>query len=211
MEGDSSHGSGRHDSRGRVTRELLHNRSFPDILTAAECGERLVRQHRATRRQLLMDSHEIALQVFKSSRICCRWGSASLPAGSPAPLPTSTQHLTDGLPPQRRGQPQRFRLRFLPRRALIDPVGDGITEILLAPIGLCFLLACRLALRLSAGMLPVSDPHVRSKPASAYRTSSLSGRWHGDLSSSRLPAVRLEMLRQWQNERTQPVRHQQVR
>jgi hypothetical protein len=87
---------------------------------------------------------------------------------------------------QRPGQPHRFRLRFLLRRALIDPVGNGITGIPLAPTGLCFLSACRLALRLAAGMLPVSDPHVRSKPAPAYRTRSLSGRWHGDLSSSPL-------------------------
>ena len=38
-----------------------HNRSLPDALSAAECGQRLIRQHRSAHLQLLMDSHEIPL------------------------------------------------------------------------------------------------------------------------------------------------------
>jgi hypothetical protein len=59
---------------------------------------------------------------------------------------------------QRRGQTQRFRLRFLLRRPLIQPIGDGVTWVPLPPTGLCSLPARRLTIRLPAGMLPLSDP-----------------------------------------------------
>lgn len=91
---------------------------------------------------------------------------------------------------QRRGQTQRFPLRFLLRCALIHAVGDGVTRIPPPPTGLCFLPAARLAIRFLAGMLAVSYSRVRPKPPAAYRTRSLPGLWHGELLSS--PPARAE-------------------
>lgn len=57
---------------------------------------------------------------------------------------------------QRRRQTQRFRLRFLLRRPLIHPVGNGITWVPPSPTGLGFLPSRRLTFRLPAGILPPS-------------------------------------------------------
>ncbi len=89
---------------------------------------------------------------------------------------------------QRRGQTQRFRLRFLLRCALIYPVGDGIAGIPTPPTGLRFLPSRCLAIRCPAGMLPLSHSRVRPKPPAAYRTRSLPGLWHRDPLSSPLPS-----------------------
>ena len=85
---------------------------------------------------------------------------------------------------QRRGQTQRFRLRTLWIRPLVDPPRGGITRVAAAPTGLGLLPACHLALRLPTGVLAISCPRVRPEPPAANRTRSLPGLWHGDDSTS---------------------------
>ncbi|MGA7412436.1 MAG: hypothetical protein WBW33_18300, partial [Bryobacteraceae bacterium] len=52
----------------------------------------------------------------------------------------------------------------------------------------------RLALCLTAGMLPETDSRVRPKPPAAYGTGSLPGLWHGDDYRHHSPAAAAEFL-----------------
>jgi hypothetical protein len=85
---------------------------------------------------------------------------------------------------QRRPQAQRFSRRILRDRALLNPVRGCILRVPLAPVCLCLLPAGCLALRFSAGALPLSDSRVRPKPLPANRARSLPGLWHGELPCS---------------------------
>src|SRR5664279_2167132 len=49
------------DARLEMILARGHDRSLPDALSTAECGQGRIRQVRAGRRQFFMDSHEIAL------------------------------------------------------------------------------------------------------------------------------------------------------
>src|SRR5208283_4355526 len=65
----------------------------------------------------------------------------------------------------------------LDHRLSVTFSGSGVPA---PPTGLCFLPASRLALDLTAGMLPGTYSRVLPKPPAAYGTGSLPGLWHGD-------------------------------
>jgi hypothetical protein len=84
---------------------------------------------------------------------------------------------------QRSWHSQRFR-RFRLRRALVNPPGDGIARVPIAPVCLGLLTACRLTFRTPAGPLPDTHARVRPEPPATNGARSLPGLWHRDDSSS---------------------------
>ncbi len=85
---------------------------------------------------------------------------------------------------QWRGHSQWFWRGLCLRRALVNPPGDGVARVPVAPTGLGLLSPRGLAFRFPAGLLAVSYSRVRPEPPAAHRTRSLPGLWHGDASWS---------------------------
>ncbi len=83
---------------------------------------------------------------------------------------------------QRHRQTQRFRGRF-PRRPLLDSVAPGVVRVPRPPARLRLPPPRRLARRLAAGVLPVSDTWIGPEPPAADRAGSLPSVSHGDLSN----------------------------
>ena len=75
---------------------------------------------------------------------------------------------------QWRRQSQRFRRLLRLRRPLVNPPGDGVARVTVAPTRLRLLPAGRLAFRLAAGALPASYSRIRPEPpaADSYMVSS---------------------------------------
>ena len=86
--------------------------------------------------------------------------------------------------PQRSRQTQRFRRRF-PRRPLLDPVAPGVVRVPRPPARLRLSPPRRLARRLAARVLPVSNTRVGPEPPAADRAGSLPSVSHGDPSNHR--------------------------
>jgi hypothetical protein len=83
---------------------------------------------------------------------------------------------------QRHRQTQRFR-RLLPRTALLNPVARGVVRVPRPPARLRLSPPRRLARRLAARVLPVSNTRVGPEPPAADRAGSLPSVSHGDLSN----------------------------
>ena len=96
-----------------------------------------------------------------------------------------------------RGQSQRFGGLRGCRRALVNPPGDRIAAVAIAPVCLGFLTACRLTVGIPAGPLTGSYSRVRPEPPATDRARSLPDLGHRDDLSSSSRLCRPERRRQF--------------